>query len=431
MINKIKHLINNKPFLKNTSVLASGILISQIISIVFSPLLSRIYTPIDFGLLHIFLSFISILTIIATLKFEMAIPLPSDDKIAIHLVISSIIFITFFTLIIGINLYIFKPFLIKIFDLQQIANHLYLIPLGTFFAAFYLILNYWAIRKKKFNTISKTKIKQGALGIVIQIGLGLIGLKPLGLLIGSIFKRAAGFYELLKIVLQDKKLLKENFNLEKIISSIKRYKKFPLVSSQSALINTVGLNLPILLFANFYGSEKVGFFSLVLMVVNIPLTTIGISLSQVFISETSELINKDKKQLKKLYYRIVKNLFLIGFIPCLVLLIWSPKLFPVIFGEKWIISGEIAQILAIMFLIQFTVVPTSQMLTILEKQEIQFIWDLLRLITVYLSIYLPYFKGSTFLITIYYYGFSMSIMYLLLVILHIIKLNEIITDHGQ
>ncbi len=429
MIQKIKNIFKINPFLRNTGLLATGILFGQVVSIASSPLISRIYTPSDFGALHIFLSFITIFTVIATLKFELAIPLPKEDETAFYLLIASFVFILIFSSALTLGLYLFRSIIIHWFDLEKISNYFYLIPIGIFFTGIYIILNYWAIRKKRFKIIARTKINQSIFGVSTQIGLGVLGAKPFGLLFGAIIKRASGFISLLKIVLEDKHFFAQ-INLKKLKLAIKRYKKFPLISSQSALLNVLGLNLPILLFAHFYGAKKVGFFSLTLLVVNIPLTTLGRALSQVFISESSELVKTNIRELKRLYFKIIRNLLFIGIIPCLILIVWAPILFPFIFGNDWYLSGKISQTLAIMYLIQFITVPTSQLLTIMENQETQLIWDILRLLAVFSSIYIPFSMGSTFLVTISYYGFSMSIMYGLLLILQILNLNKAISKNA-
>lgn len=428
MIKKIENIFKTNSFLKNTSFLATGIFLGQIISIVSSPLISRIYSPSDFGALHIFLSFITIFTVIATLKFELAIPLPNEDETAFYLLIASFVFISIFAVILTLGLYLFKPIIIYWFDLEKISNYFYLIPIGIFFAGIYIILNYWAIRKKRFKVIARTKINQSIFGISTQIGLGLLGAKPFGLLLGAIIKRASGFISLFKLVMEDKHLFTQ-LKFKNLKTAIKRFKKFPLISSQSALLNVLGLNLPILLFANFYGAKQVGFFSLTLLVVNIPLTTLGRALSQVFIAESSELVKTNIKELKRLYLKIIRNLLFLGIVPCMVLIFWAPILFPFIFGNEWYLSGKISQYLAIMYLIQFITVPTSQLLTIMENQETQLLWDILRLLVVFASIYLPFSRGSDFLITISYFGISMSIMYGLLLILQIFNLNRAISKN--
>ncbi len=424
---KIRQNFKNNLFLRNTGILASGILSGQVISILSSPIISRIYSPSDFGILHVFLSIVSILTVISTLKFELAIPLPKNDLTAFYLLLISSFLSLFFSFFVLIFLYFFKFIIASLFDIEKILDYLFLIPIAIFFESFYGILNYWAIREKKFNIIAKTRVYQSILGISTQIGLGMLGLKPFGLLLGSIIKRASGFISLLKLV--NKKFIK-NLTFEQFKFVVKRYKKFPLISNQSALLNVLGLNLPILLLAHFYGSKKVGFFSLTLLVVNIPLTTLGRSLAQVFISESSEFVKTDIKKLKKLYFNIIKNLLFIGIIPCLIFILWAPMIFTFIFGDNWHLSGKITQNLSIMYLIQFITVPTSQLLTIMEKQEAQLIWDTLRMIAVFSSIYIPFLIGSTFLTTISYYGLAMSMMYGLLLLIQKFYLNKAISKNA-
>src|SRR5690625_7416365 len=59
-------------------------------------------------------------------------------------------------------------------------------------------LSNWAVREKAFTPLAKTKVWQKTIGAITKIGLGLVGLKPLGLLIGHIFTQAGGIFTLYK-----------------------------------------------------------------------------------------------------------------------------------------------------------------------------------------------------------------------------------------
>ena len=76
---------DSRQFHKNIFTLVSGSSVSQIISILFIPLLSRLYMPADFGLLAIFIALLNLFGSIINGRYEMAIFLPKSDNDAIQI----------------------------------------------------------------------------------------------------------------------------------------------------------------------------------------------------------------------------------------------------------------------------------------------------------------------------------------------------------
>jgi hypothetical protein len=66
-------------FRRSVAVLASGTAISQAIPIAAMPVLTRLYTPEEFGTVVLYLALASLLGVVATARYELAIPLPHDD----------------------------------------------------------------------------------------------------------------------------------------------------------------------------------------------------------------------------------------------------------------------------------------------------------------------------------------------------------------
>ena len=193
-----------------------------------------------------------------------------------------------------------------------------------------------------------------------------------------------------------------------------RYKNFPLISSLSGLINSTGLQVAPIMLASFYSAAVVGWFSLTQRIIGIPMRLIGLSLEQIYISETARLAREDSARLKRLYIEQAKKLALLGAVPILILGLSAPLFFSFIFGSSWHEAGRYAQVFSIMFAIQFVVGPLSQTLNILECQSMQLVWDSGRLLTVIISIYIcTVFQYSAFTVMIVY-SVVMSIAYLVL-----------------
>ena len=86
-------------FGRNVLTLMTGTTIAQAIPVAITPILTRLYTPEDFGLLAVFVAFSTILGSISSGRYELAIMLPENDEDAINIAalcfLLSIIFIIY------------------------------------------------------------------------------------------------------------------------------------------------------------------------------------------------------------------------------------------------------------------------------------------------------------------------------------------------
>ncbi|SVD81723.1 uncharacterized protein METZ01_LOCUS434577, partial [marine metagenome] len=99
-------------FSKNVLTLVTGTTIAQAIPIAISPILTRIYTPEDFGVLALFISITTILGTIANGRYELAIVLPKRDNNALELTALSIIITIGFSLLLVILVILFHDSLL-------------------------------------------------------------------------------------------------------------------------------------------------------------------------------------------------------------------------------------------------------------------------------------------------------------------------------
>jgi O-antigen/teichoic acid export membrane protein len=72
--------LSKSPFIKNVLTIAGGTGFAQVISIFTAPIITRIYTPEDYGILGIYMMFTGIIGTISTLKLANAIIVEKDDK---------------------------------------------------------------------------------------------------------------------------------------------------------------------------------------------------------------------------------------------------------------------------------------------------------------------------------------------------------------
>jgi len=363
-------------FTRNVLILLTGTTIAQVIPIVISPILTRLYTPEDFGVLALFISITSILGNIASGRYELAIMLPKKDGDAINIATLGIFITTVFSFILLLIILFFHSYILNLLNNKEISPWLYSIPLVVFLTGLYNVLNYWNNRKKHYKNLAKASILKSVVGSIIQLILGFFKVGATGLISGQIISQMFVNGILLKNLIKEKVVLKK-LNKSKIIILGKKYKNFPLYSMPSGVINTLSLQLPILILSKYFDIKFIGMFSLSQRVLSLPISFIGSSVGQVFFQKASV---SNAQELQILIINTIRKLFFLGLIPFSILLVYGDLIFSFIFGKNWLIAGYISQILSVWLFIVFCVSPVSIIYDIKQKQKEALIFNILLVI---------------------------------------------------
>jgi len=363
----IQRLKPKSEFSRNVLTLMTGTIIAQAIPIAISPILTRIYTPEDFGLFALFIAITAIFGSMANARYELAIMLPKKDEDAINIFALGFIITSAVSLLLLVLVVIFNDYFTKLLNNSEISIWLYFAPIAVFFTGLWNILNYFNNRKKQYKDLAKATILKSIVAAVVQLSVGFLKSGATGLISGQILAQLFANTKLLSNILKDKILLSKITKL-KIIALAKRYKDFPKFSMPSVILNTASLQVPVLLLSVFFGSSVVGFYSLSHRFISMPMSIIGGSIGQVFFQKSSELKN-DKEALKSLTLKTYTKLFQIGLIPFSIIAVFSDYIFGFAFGKNWVIAGEYAQVLSLWILFVFISSPLSNLCSILEKQK--------------------------------------------------------------
>lgn len=375
--NKIKLILPKKgSFIFSVLILMTGTSIAQVIPVVISPILTRVYTPENFGIFALFLSITGILSVIVTGRYGLAIMLPEKDEESVNLLILSILIACGISLIFLMIVFIFNNQITKLLGTREISRWLYFIPFATLLAGTYQALNCWSIRKKQFKSVSFSKVSQSTARAATSLSLGLLKFGSAGLIIGNFIGQLMA---LLILGWQTWKNDKDKMKFvpkEKIKKVAKKYKNFPKYSTWSALLNTASVQVPILMLTPFFGSEVVGFYSLSHRVLTMPASLLGQAVGQTFFQKASE--NKDdRKKLQYITFEVYKKLLYVGCFPILVITFFGKEIFSFIFGAQWIVAGNYAQILSIWILLVFISSPLSTLFIVLNKLRQGLIVDII------------------------------------------------------
>ena len=90
----LKRLNMKSDFVRHVVTLMTGTAVAQAIPIAMSPILTRIYTPEDFGLFALYMSTSALLAEVATGRYELAIMLPKKDEDARDIFVLSVMIAT-------------------------------------------------------------------------------------------------------------------------------------------------------------------------------------------------------------------------------------------------------------------------------------------------------------------------------------------------
>ncbi len=325
-------------------------------------------------MLAVFVSLVSLFSVVAGLKYDLAIPLPDKEIEAVALTILSLIFIFLVVIISTLFLYWWGNALSEGMETPSLGGYLWLFPIAIAFTGIYNLLTYWAVRLKEFPVVARTKIRQQIVTTVTQISLFKIG--DLGLLLGNTAGTGIGVFTLAKRVLVRPSWKEQP--VKHIGHVLKRYRSFPIFSTWGALLNTAGAQIPPLLFASMFGAGFAGLYALAHRLIAMPMGMVGQAVGQVFLSDApAKYRSGELSAALNETHKILINCVLP---PTAILILFGPLLFGFVFGDEWKASGEVASWLSLWMLMAFTTSPLSSVFMVTEKQHLGMIMQAVLLI---------------------------------------------------
>jgi len=367
--------------IRNTTVLVTGTVLAQLISILLQPFIRRLFSPESFGIFSVYASLIGIITVISSLRFDDAIVLPKADKESINLIGLSLFSNFFINLVILLVLILSGKRIVSFLNLPETFQIpvLYLIPAGAFLFNTFQSLNFWLIRKRKFYSVSANKLVRRSSEGLFQVGFALAKVYN-GLiysdLIGQFTNVGTAAIQALKNGLKFS-LISRN----KLRYVARKYSEFPKFNLVPAFMSACSYYIPAVFVNKFFASEAAGFFDLSKLLLSIPLAFVASSFSSVLLQKISEKYKNRESFISDLK-PVIMIVLLISFAEILVIMLFGEPLFKFIFGDQWITSGRISKILVWSFVLNFIVSSFSTIFVTMRKIKIYSIWQFLYFIAI-------------------------------------------------
>lgn len=372
-------LLFKKRFIRNVITVASGTALAQVIIMLFSPFITRLYGPEAFGLLGIFTSILSIIMPIAALTYPIAIVLPKKDSEAKGIMKLSFYLSIIISTIIFIVLFFGGERIAFILDAEAITPYLLLIPFVMLAAAIRQILEQWLYRKRLFKVTAKVAVFQSLIvnstklgvGVISPIGSSLILIQAIGYMFHMSMLSLGARISLKK----NQEKAKDKLSKKELLKLAKKHKDFPIYRAPQVLLAGITYNVPVLMLTGLFGPVAAGLYTLSNRVLAMPSQLLGSAVGDVFYPRITEAAQK-KEDISKLLLKASVLMAVIGAIPYGIIMLFGPKLFSFIFGAEWYTAGVYAAWVALWSYALFISRPSIKTLPVLSAQRFHLIYTI-------------------------------------------------------
>ena len=366
------------PIHKNIATLFSGTLIAQFINVIGALILAKIYAPELYGTYSVFLSFVSILTIINSLKLEYIIITDKSEKNSVNMVNTLLIIIG----LISIIHIIFFSFFKSLFINNGVA---YYILIFSTIAALFLsntrVLESLSTRKSLFKNIASARVIMATSTVLFQFVIFYISKD--GLIYGFLSSMIITF--IFYLIISKKSFQTPNFKQFK--SSVIAQKNILKFAFPSGMINGVAIHIMPILMLSFFSASTSGIYSLSLKVVSVPLFIISSSVSQVYFQKASEYFNHSKHKLYDFTRKMVFTNFSIMIIILLLINTLGVFLLELFFDKSWENMNLYIVLLSFFVLGQAAFSPISSIIVITNKMHVGLIFNIILALINFIAIY--------------------------------------------
>lgn len=324
--------------IRNFAKLLSANVVAQVIGLVVYPILTRIYAPEDFGLLNLFLSIGGVLAILSTAEYYYAIVLPKQEKDGNAVLAVGLLWLLATTVIVSLTVLLSGP-ISQLFKSPELAQYYWMMPIYVMAVGAWNLLNYWYIRHKQYNPISRYQISQNLLSAGGKLGLGSVGILQSGMIYAVVFSPI--FSLMISLLTSGRRLASalRELTWTDVREQARVYHNFPLYVLPRSFVNMLAGQMPVLLLTPFFGTKAVGFLSLAILLGYTPIGTITRAVYQVMYQHTMERVHQ-QQAIGDIFRKFLLTASAI-IIPVFAVLWWVlPDLTAWLLGADWRLSGE-------------------------------------------------------------------------------------------
>ncbi|HFI9801275.1 TPA: lipopolysaccharide biosynthesis protein [Vibrio parahaemolyticus] len=374
---KLKLISNG--IIKNIILLATGSIMAQAITLVSSPILTRIYGPSELGVLGNYMAIINVIMPISALCFPLAIVLTKSEDEAKEVASTASIVSLLLSFLSATVIVFIKDIYVLPFN----GLYLFFIPVVIIFSTQLQISQQLLIKDEKFRVISKLSVAHSFIINLMKIVGGLFYNTAITLILVASFSPGVNFLLLRRF--SNNKGTHNIYCFKKIFI---RYYDFAFYRTPQVLLNGISNSIPIFMLTYYFGAKYAGFYAIANSVLTIPTLLVSKSVSDVFYPKFSKLINSSPREAVKLFNIATLSLIPVAAVPLIIFGLFSPELFNFVFGSGWSVSGEYAQVIALASFVALVSRPAITAIAPLKLQKSFLIFEIASVILRVLIFYI-------------------------------------------
>jgi O-antigen/teichoic acid export membrane protein len=403
-------------FIRNALTLTLGTFIAQGLPILFYPILSRVYSPKEFGVFAIVMAIAPFVTLFASGSYENAILITKNKREEANLIGFILLRSTIVVLVLLLLLYFIERPLLEWWNKQELQHLLYIPIIGALFTVIYNCFNEWCVKNKYFSTLAWNKIINTS---SLSIGKLSFGLTPImfnglviGDLIGKVISSSVAMYR--AMTLGGKYFLAVKF---KYFSSIRRrYIQFPRLMLPDQLLNNVGASMHVFFVAAYFGDTELGHLTMAMSLLYVPVTVISTAIKDVFRQKANEDFQTNG-DIREFYLKLLKPIAAAAVFLAMPIYFILPDLFSFFLGKEWLPAGFYAQIMLPVFVTNFISMSLGGVFVIVNKMQISLYWQLYGIATSIISLLIGVYIFKTFEYTLICFAVARTSSYILYAVL--------------
>jgi O-antigen/teichoic acid export membrane protein len=347
----------NRSLGRKVSILLSGSVAAQALPLLAAPLLARLYAPDAFGEFGLYVAVTSILAAFANLKYDHAVLLAKNSVAAFHVFVICVMSTATIAVLMSLVILLAPDawFGSRLFSVNR--THAVWLPVSFILASLTQALISILFRGEQFGAVAKVRVSNAVMTTGFTLSLGFWMPTGTALIVSSI--AGQGFGVAMLLLLRDSSQpFFTSLRWSLLARCSTRYRRFPVFTAPSDLLNALATNLPLLFIGSIYGVATAGAYALAQRTLGMPLMLIGAAFCDAYRQSAAKSFAEEGS-----YWRITirtfRTLGLIAIVPAVVCAMSAPWLFAIVFGEQWALTGEIVQMLTAVYFFRFLVSPLS------------------------------------------------------------------------
>ena len=318
---------------------------AQIISLCAAPLLTRLYSPEQFGVLGAITGIVMVCVPLVTGRYELAIPRAQSDTEAFVVLRVCMTAIGAGCIVVALLAWLGAsagPARV----VELLAGRWYFVPLGVVCVALYDTLAMEASRQNRLRPLAFSKLSQVFAGVGGQIAFGWFGWTAIGLLVGFLLNQSMGVMRLFKELVASHPA-RAPIAWRDVRAAAFVHRRYPMFAGwTSALEGCAKWSLQ-LAFAVLWDPTIAGFIFLTDRLVGRPLQLLSTSLLPVYVANVSRALREDPADALRSFYKSLRRQAMLAVTWTICIIVLAPLVVGPLFGQAWVSAVPYVQLMTL------------------------------------------------------------------------------------